>query len=104
VYRRTRVTPSLAALAEFEAAVRAPTRPVVAATSAEVLEALIESLPPALLEGVRASTLLVPGARVASRAQALGWHGRVVMSATAEDESMLATLTQALAGKSPPGP
>jgi uroporphyrinogen-III synthase len=93
VYRRERAdTPpdGLAALGPPRDAART----VVAATSVEVLESLLELVPEPRVPWLRDLTLLVPGPRVAAAARRLGWRGAVVTAPSAEDGAML----EALAG------
>jgi uroporphyrinogen-III synthase len=94
VYRREAATPDPAALAAIESALsRDASRAVVAVTSVEVLDGLLDTLPDALGERVRACALLVPGARVAHAASERRWVGPILESPTAEDAVMLATLS-----------
>jgi len=102
VYERRRAEPHPAAFEALRGAC-AGGRAVVAATSVEVLTALLELAPDDRCPGLRDLPLVVPGARVAASARELGWRGRVVPAASAEDAAMLqATVTAA--GGSAPGP
>lgn len=99
VYRRERAsTPPDALDALGETA--DPGHTVVAVTSVEVLESLLDLVPDARVAWLRDVTLLAPGARVVAAARALGWRGPVVESASAEDGVMLETLS-ALGGRAP---
>ena len=72
------------------------------ATSAEVLQSLLEHVDGDDEARLRSRTLLVPGPRVAAAGVRLGWTGPVVAAATAEDEAMLAALRGLAAGSKPP--
>ncbi len=76
---------------------------VVAVTSAESLSALLAAIPQEQLPRMRDATLLVPGERVASAAQAHGWRGPLRIAASAEDAAMAAALSDAVAAGRPPG-
>lgn len=102
VYERRRVQPDPAALEALRDACAAG-RAVVAATSAEVLTGLLELAPDDRCPGLRDAPLVVPGERVAASARELGWRGRVVPAASAEDAAMLEAVVTA-AGGSAPGP
>ena len=78
-----------------------PDRTVVAVTSVEVLESLLEQVPDARLAWLRDVTLLVPGARVAAAAAELGWRGPIVCAASAEDGAMIEALST-LGGRTAP--
>ena len=100
VYRRERArTPPDALVAIGTPA--APDRTVVAVTSVEVLESLLDLVPDARLAWLRDVTLLVPGARVAAAGHALGWRGPIISAASAEDGAMIEALTTA-GGRTPP--
>jgi len=75
---------------------------VVAATSADVLAALLELAPAPSCPRLKDAGLLVPGERVATAARTLGWRGRVAVAATAEDAVMAEALCRAFSG-GPPG-
>ncbi|MFO1407604.1 MAG: uroporphyrinogen-III synthase [Steroidobacteraceae bacterium] len=92
VYRRVRATTTPEALAALGTGARH--RTVVAVTSVEVLESLLDLAPDPVVRWLRDSTLLVPGSRVASAAGRLGWRGPVVVSASAEDDAMLDALAR----------
>ena len=102
VYRRSVATPDTAAMAQLHLALSGTGPLVVAVTSAEVLQSLLDHV--AEEDGIRlrGRTLLVPGPRVAAAAARLGWTGRVVEAATAEDEAMLVALRSLAAGSAPP--
>ncbi|MGB7905893.1 MAG: hypothetical protein WCF43_14445, partial [Steroidobacteraceae bacterium] len=72
------------------------------ATSAEVLQSLLEHVADDDAARLRSRTLLVPGPRVAAAGERLGWTGPIVAAATAEDEAMLTALTDLAAGPRPP--
>jgi len=94
VYRREAAPPDPDALAALASALsRDASRAVVAATSVEVLDGLLDTLPDALGERVRTCALLVPGARVAHAAAERRWAGPILVSPTAEDAVMLTTLS-----------
>lgn len=95
VYRRTRAQPQATAVAQLTAALAEPTRLVVAVTSAEVLEALLQLVDAGTSAALRRTTLLVPGSRVATAAASAGWEGRVLQAATAEDDAMIRALQDA---------
>ncbi len=101
VYRRVAAVPDEAALAEIEAA-GARGALVVAATSAESLAALLESIPGARLPRLREAALLVPGERVAAAARAAGWRGPLTIAHSAEDAAMAAALAAAALPDGPP--
>ena len=94
VYRRRVASPDPGALAELErACVAGP--PVIAVTSVEVLDALLQLAPESRLPRLRDAPLLLPGARVAEAARARGWRGPVVVATSAEDATMLDALVRA---------
>ncbi|HEX7374208.1 MAG TPA: uroporphyrinogen-III synthase [Steroidobacteraceae bacterium] len=94
VYRRGAARADPAALAALTSALAAATsRVVVVVTSVEVLDGLLGLLPPDLAQQVRDCTLLLPGTRVAYAAGERQWRGRVLTSPSAEDATMLATLS-----------
>lgn len=100
VYERRRAAPDPEAVAALRRACDAGTA-VVAATSAEVLAALLELAPESSCPRLKDAGLLVPGERVATAARALGWRGRVAVAPTAEDATMADALCRAF-GSSPP--
>jgi uroporphyrinogen-III synthase len=77
---------------------------VIAATSVEVLESLLQLVPESVAPRLKDSTLLVPGERVAAAARRQGWRGPIVVARGAEDETMLAALIgqRAVGGPSTP--
>jgi len=99
VYRRVRATPAPAALAELKRASESEGL-IVAATSTEVLSALLELAPGAQLPRLRDASLLVPGGRVAAAARAHGWRGPVIVAPGAEDSVMIEALAPAAGGAS----
>jgi uroporphyrinogen-III synthase len=102
VYERRRAAADPTALAALRHACDAGAA-VVAATSAEVLAALLELAPEGACPRLKDAALLVPGERVAAAARELGWRGRIVVAPSAEDAAMAGALGQAFAGRSDPG-
>lgn len=102
VYERRRAAADPAAIAELHRACTAGSV-VVAATSVEVLAALLDLVPDSSIPPLRDAVLLVPGQRVATAARDLGWRGRVVVAAGAEDAMMAEALGRAFGPGSPPG-
>jgi uroporphyrinogen-III synthase len=102
VYRRSVASPTAAAAAELRLALSGTGPLVVAVTSAEVLQSLLDHVADDDRARLRSQTLLVPGPRVAATAARLGWTGPVCEAATAEDEAMLAALRSLAAGSAPP--
>jgi uroporphyrinogen-III synthase len=104
VYRRSRAQPDERARAQLAAALDgAAANVVVAVTSAEVLESLLQLVDAPQAEALRRVALLVPGPRVAAAAASAGWQGPVLHAATAEDEAMLRALeARGAGGASPP--
>ncbi len=102
VYRRARARPAADAQSALRHALRgAGCDLVVAVTSAEVLEALLQLAGTDDARDLRAATLLVPGPRVAAAAGAAGWTGDIVQAATAEDGAMMQALQAWWAGRAP---
>lgn len=102
VYRRSVTPPTEAATIQLRLALSSAGSLVVAVTSTEVLQSLLDHLAGVDAAQVRRQTLLVPGPRVAAAATRLGWTGPIVEAATAEDEAMLAALMSLAAGSAPP--
>jgi uroporphyrinogen-III synthase len=102
VYERRRAEATPGALEELRRACDAG-RAVIAATSAEVLAALLDLAPAERCPRLRDAALLVPGERVAAAARSHGWRGRVVIAPSAEDAAMADALGRAFAGESRPG-
>ena len=102
VYRRSVASPTAAAAVQLRLALSGTGPLVVAVTSAEVLQSLLDHVADDDRARLRSQTLLVPGPRVAAAAARLGWTGRVFEAATAEDEAMLAALRFLAAGSAPP--
>jgi uroporphyrinogen-III synthase len=102
VYRRSDITPTATATAQLHAALANPGPLVVAVTSVDVLQSLLELVAGDDAARLRSRMLLVPGPRVAAAGVRLGWTGPVVAAATAEDEAMLAALQGLAAGSGPP--
>lgn len=93
LYRREAAQPDARSLVALEAALASGTERVVAAvTSVEVLDGLLGMLPDALGARVRRCALLLPGERVALAARERQWQGPLLVSPSAEDAAMLATL------------
>jgi uroporphyrinogen-III synthase len=65
---------------------------VVAVTSVEVLESLLQLAPESRVPHLGDATLLAPGDRVAAAARRHGWRGPIVVARSAEDEAMLDAL------------
>jgi uroporphyrinogen-III synthase len=99
VYRRALAAPAADARSSLHEALLRDADRVVAATSAEVLEALVQLTPAGDIEALQASRLLVPGPRVAAAASRLGWKGPVLQAPTAEDDAMIAALITQLPGQ-----
>ncbi len=102
VYERRRATADPGALAALCGACDSGTA-VVAATSAEVLTALLELAPEASCPRLKDAAVLVPGERVAAAASELGWRGRIIVAPSAEDGTMAGALSRAFAGGSDAG-
>lgn len=102
VYERRRADAAPAVLEELRRACDSG-RAVIAATSADVLAALLEIAPTERCPRLRDAALLVPGARMASAARQHGWRGRVIVAPGAEDAAMTEALSRALANGSHPG-
>jgi uroporphyrinogen-III synthase len=97
VYRRCQAAPTPDVQRELQRALgKAGTW--IAATSAEVLDALVQLVGDEWRSPLLESALLVPGDRVAGVARQLGWRGPVVTAPTAEDATMLEALRQHVAG------
>ena len=101
VYRRSAVNPTGAAAAGLHSAITGEDRVVIAVTSAETLQSLLDHVAASDAPRLRSQTLLVPGPRVAAAAASLGWLGPIVAAATAEDEAMFAALARLAAGSLP---
>jgi uroporphyrinogen-III synthase len=103
VYRRLPAVPAAGSLEALASACATPL-PVVAATSVEVLESLLQLAPETRAPRLKDATLLVPGERVASAARRHGWRGEIVAARSAEDEAMLDALIErrARSGSSAP--
>lgn len=103
VYRRRVATPGTDEVERLQLACAAAAT-VIAVTSVEVLDALLELAPRASHPRLRTTTLLVPGDRVAAAARERGWGGRVVVAPSAEDATMVDTLVLAVEGGGIPRP
>ena len=99
VYRRALAAPAADATSSLHEALLRKTERVVAATSAEVLDALLQLTPAGDIEALQDSRLLVPGPRVAAAASRLGWKGPILLAPTAEDDAMIAALITQLPGQ-----
>jgi uroporphyrinogen-III synthase len=91
VYRRVPAVPAPGAVDELRRACESAAT-VIAVTSVEVLESLLELGRESTGPALRGCRLLVPGERVAAAARRLGWQGAIVAARTAEDEAMLDAL------------
>jgi uroporphyrinogen-III synthase len=96
VYRRVHARADAAILEELGQAI-AGGRVVVAATSAETLDALLAMVPESRVPRLREATLLVPGERIAAAARDRRWRGPLVVATSAEDATMAAALVEAAA-------
>ncbi len=94
VYRRVHARADVAILEELAKAISRG-RVVVAATSAETLDALLEMVPESRVPRLRDVTLLVPGERIAAAARERRWRGPLIVAASAEDATMAAALIDA---------
>jgi uroporphyrinogen-III synthase len=103
VYRRVPVVPAVASL-ETLANACATESAVVAVTSVEVLESLLEIAPESRAPRLVDATLLVPGERVAAAARRHGWRGPIIVARSAEDEAMLDALVEQRAAGGSPAP
>lgn len=102
VYLRRPATATRATLDALRTACDAGTA-VITATSAEVLAGLLQLAPDDANPRLRDAPLLVPGPRVAAAARELGWRGRIVVAASAEDAAMAEALRDSLGHGSHPG-
>lgn len=102
VYQRRQAAASPQALDELRRACDAD-QAVIAATSAEVLAALLALAPADRCPRLRDAALLVPGERVAAAARSHGWRGRLIVAPGAEDAAMAHALVRAFASGSRPG-
>ena len=102
VYARRRADAEPAMLDALRAASDAR-KAVIAATSAEVLAALLELAPAERCPRLRDAVLLVPGERVAAAAREIGWRGPIVVAPSAEDAAMADALVRGVAGGSGTG-
>lgn len=97
VYRRRIATPGHDAHERLAQACAADA-PVIAVTSVDVLDSLLELVPHARHPRLRYAALLVPGERVAAAARERYWCGRIIVAPSAEDATMVATLVRAAEG------
>ena len=86
-------TPTPAAIYELAAAL-APGTASISVTSVDVLRALVRIVPAALDARLRATTLVVPGPRIAAAARELSWQGEVIEATGAEDAAMARALVE----------
>jgi uroporphyrinogen-III synthase len=93
VYRRVPVVPATGSLEKLVDAC-ATESAVIAVTSVELLESLLNLAPESRAPHLANATLLVPGERVATAARRHGWRGPVVVARSAEDEAMLDALLE----------
>jgi uroporphyrinogen-III synthase len=98
VYRRVPAAPVAGAVEAVRRACETG-RAVIAVTSVEVLESLLELAPESRVPGLLDARLVVPGERVASAARGNGWRGPIVVARSAEDEAMLAALADGAPGE-----
>jgi uroporphyrinogen-III synthase len=103
VYRRVPVVPAAGSLEKLASAC-AMDSAVVAVTSVEVLESLLQLAPESRAPRLVEATLLVPGERVAAAARRHGWRGPIVVARSAEDEAMLDALIEHRAAGGAPAP
>jgi len=68
---------------------------VIAVTSVDVLDALLELAPETRVARLRATPLLLPGERVAEAARERRWRGPLVVAPSAEDATMINALARA---------
>lgn len=99
LYERRRAAANPDAVQALQRACEAG-RVAVAATSVEVLAALLALAPADECPRLRDALLVVPGDRVAAAARVQGWCGHVAVAASAEDAAMAEALGRAMtAGK-----
>jgi uroporphyrinogen-III synthase len=102
VYRRVAARLGDEEVSALRAALEsAPSRVITTVTSVEVLEGLLRLLPDPIVRVLRATSLVVPGPRVAAAAAARQWAGPVAQAATAEDAAMLDALRSLVQGAQP---
>jgi len=103
VYRRLPAVPAGGSLEKLASACATPSA-VIAATSIEVLESLLQLAPDSRAPLLKDATLLVPGERVAAAARRHDWRGPIAVARGAEDEAMLEALIErrAVGGSSAP--
>ena len=93
LYRRRPVVAPPGALDALDEALRSGGGSlVVAVTSVDVLDGLLNLVTPELAARLRTATVLLPGERVAAAARARLWTGAIVVAGSAEDAAMLAAL------------
>jgi uroporphyrinogen-III synthase len=102
LYRRKIAAADPVILARLHDTLATPTGPlVVAVTSSESLDGLLQLAPAIDAERLLGVPLVVPGERVAAAAQRAGWRGRILRAASAEDQDMLAALDRLAEGPAP---
>ena len=94
VYNRTVAMPSPGTLEDLQRAC-ATGLAVIAVTSVEVLDALLDLAPETRIARLRDAPLLLPGERVAAAARVRGWRGPLIVAPSAEDATMIDALTRA---------
>jgi uroporphyrinogen-III synthase len=103
VYRRLPAIPAAGSLERLSDACASGSA-VVAVTSVEVLESLLQLAPESRVPHLADAALLVPGERVAAAARQHGWRGPVVVARSAEDEAMLDAIVEQRAAGGEPAP
>ena len=103
LYARTVAVPAPGTLEELRRACTTGVA-VVAVTSVDVLDALLELVPETRLASLRDTPLLLPGERVAAAARDRGWRGPLVVAPGAEDATMIDALVRARAAGGIPLP
>lgn len=103
VYRRVSAVPPAGALEALRRAC-ATGSAVVAVTSVEGLESLLQLAPETRVPQLRDARLLLPGERVAAAARRNGWRGALVVARSAEDDAMLEALLAGEERDGAPGP
>jgi uroporphyrinogen-III synthase len=94
VYSRTIAVPAPGTLDGLQRAC-AKGVAVVAVTSVDVLDALLQLAPETLVARLLDTPLLVPGERVAAAARERAWRGPLVVAPSAEDATMIDALARA---------
>jgi uroporphyrinogen-III synthase len=94
VYNRTVAVPAPGAVESLQRAC-ASGLAVIAVTSVDVLDALLELAPETRVPRLRDTPLLVPGERVAAAAWERHWRGPLIAAPSAEDGIMINALARA---------